>query len=256
LTVPDFTSDNLAVDTRERLAAAVENSLHWYDALCEAHGVPGERHPAYWINRGTVPPYMSNFVTLRDGTHAEAQLAAIQSLNESGAGCGVKDAFQCLNLTALGFRVLFHATWIYRAASNPASKDRGPLVWRVARTLADLEAWERTWRGTAANEDAREHAAIFRPRLLHNPDFRFLLGELGGNAIATAALNRSGNAVGLSNVFSETEEAARLFPGCVAVARSLFPGLPLVGYERDESLIAAKAAGFEAIHGLTVWVSP
>jgi hypothetical protein len=246
--------DNQAVDTRERLAAAVGNSLHWYDALCEAHGVPGEHHPAYWINRGTVPPYMSNFITLRDCAHAEAQLAAIRSLIKSGAGCGVKDAFQCLNLTALGFQVLFHATWIFLAANSPAPKDDDDLVWWVARTPADLETWERTWRGTAANADAREHAAIFRPSLLHNPDFRFLVGELGGKAVATAALNRSGNAVGLSNVFSETEEAARLFPGCVPVARSIFPGLPLVGYERDASLIAATAAGFEAVHGLTVWV--
>jgi hypothetical protein len=245
---------NQAVDTRERLAAAVENNLHWYDALCEAHGVPGERHDAYWINRGTVPPYMSNFITLRDGAHAEEQLAAIRSLVEAGAGCGVKDAFHCLNLSALGLQVLFHATWIFRAANSPAPKDDGDLVWRVARTRADLEGWERTWRGTAANADAREHATIFRPSLLDNPDFRFLVGEVDGKAVATAALNRSGNAVGLSNVFSDAEEATRLFPGCVRVAHSIFPGLPLVGYERDASLVAATAAGFEAVHGLTVWI--
>jgi hypothetical protein len=242
------------VDTQERLAAAVSNSLHWYDALCVAHGVPGEYQPAYWINRGTMPPYMSNFVTLRDGAHAETQLAGIRSLIESGAGCGVKDAFGCLDLTALGFQVLFRSTWIFREANIPTPEDDSDLAWRVVRTPADLEAWERTWRGTAANADAREHAAIFRPSLLQNPDFRFLVGERRGHAIATAALNRSGNAVGLSNVFSETEAAARLFPGCVALARSIFPGLPLVGYERDESLTAATAAGFEAVHGLTIWV--
>jgi hypothetical protein len=72
--------------------------------------------------------------------------------------------------------------------------------------------------------------------------------------VATAALNRSSNAVGLSNVFSQTEGAERLFSGCVAAARSIFPGLPLVGYERDADLLAATAVGFEAVHGLTVWV--
>ena len=229
--------------------------MHWYDALCEAHAVPGEHHPAYWINWGSMPPYMSSFVTLRDAADAEAQLAAIRSLIESGAGCGVKDAFQCLDLTALGFQVLFHSTWIFRPASTPAPEDDDNIVWWVARTPGDLEGWERTWRGTAApNADAREHAASFRPSLLHNPDFRFLVAERDGKAVATAALNRSGNAVGLSNVFGETEEAARLFPGCVRVARSIFPGLPLVGYERDAHLIAAMAAGFEAVQGLTVWV--
>ena len=55
-------------------------------------------------------------------------------------------------------------------------------------------------------------------------------------------------------MFSATEEPVQLFPGCVRVAGSIFPGLPLVGYQRDAHLIAAMAAGFEAVHGLTVWV--
>jgi hypothetical protein len=169
-----------------------------------------------------------------------------------GAGCGVKDAFGCLDLTALGFQILFRSTWIFREA-NIHAEDNSDPAWRVVRTPADLEAWERAWRGMAGHADARKHATIFRPTLLRNPDFRFLVGELRGRATATAALNRSGNAVGLSNVFSETEPAARLFPGCVALASSIFPGLPLVGYQREASLIAATAAGFEAVHGLTIW---
>jgi hypothetical protein len=241
-----------AGEARQRLVAALDNNVHWYDALCGAHAVPGEHHPAYWINRGTVPPYMSNFITLRDAADAEVQLAALRTLIESGVGYGVKDAFQCLDLRPLGLQVLFHATWIFRPASSPPPADDHGLVWRVAQTTADLETWERTWRGT--NADARGHAAIFRPSLLHNPDFRFLVCERADKAVATAALNRSGSAVGLSNVFSATEEAARLFPGCVRLACSLFPGLPLVGYQRGADLIAATAAGFEAVHGLTVWV--
>ncbi len=242
------------MDSDERHAAALRNNVHWYDAICESHGVPGERHPAYWINPRKLPPYLSNLITLRDGAHAEAQLAAIRSLSESGAGCGVKDAFQCLDLVPLGFRVLFHATWLFHPAGKPDPRDDSEIQWSVAQTPAELEAWERTWRGTAANAEAREHAAIFRPQLLENPDFRFLTGMRGDAAVATAALNCSGDAVGLSNVFSETEDDAQLFPGCVRVARSLYPELPLVGYERDASLVAATAAGLEAVHGLTVWV--
>src|SRR5450432_1575600 len=76
LTAADCRSDTRTVDTQERLAAAVKNILHWYDALCMAHGVPGEYQPAYWINRGTMHPYMSNFVTLRDGAHASLSACA------------------------------------------------------------------------------------------------------------------------------------------------------------------------------------
>jgi len=52
-----------AMDAREKLIWAIENSVHWYDALCEAHALPGEHHPAFWINRSTLPPYMSNVIT-------------------------------------------------------------------------------------------------------------------------------------------------------------------------------------------------
>jgi hypothetical protein len=240
--------------SRTKLAWAIENSLHWYDALCEAHGVPGERQPAFWINRHTMPPYMSNLVTLSDISDAQVQIAAIRSLSDGGTACGVKDSFQCLNLDALGFQALFHATWMFRSASSPPPEQDGDLLWRVVRTATELRAWESTWRGAPDNAEAHERPEIFRPSLLRNPDFRFLLGERDGEPVATAALNRSSHAVGLSNVFGATEEPARLFPGCVRVARAIFPDLPLVGYERGAHLVAATATGFESVHGLTVWV--
>lgn len=245
---------SMDADAKTKLAWAIENSVHWYDAMCEAHAVPGEYQPAFWINRGAMPPFMSNLVTLRDATDADAQVAAIRSLLEGGRGCGVKDSFQCLSLEQLGLQVLFHATWIFRPASSPVPEDDQDLLWRVARSPAELQAWERTWRGVADNADAREHADVFRASLLQNPDFRFLLGERSGQAVATAALNRSGHAVGLSNVFGGAEDPVRLFRGCVRAACALFPDLPLVGYERDADLVAAVAAGFEEVHGLTVWV--
>jgi len=159
-----------------------------------------------------------------------------------------------LRLGELGLQVLFHATWIFRLANSLTPKADSDLSWRVVSSPAELRAWEQTWRGVEGNAEARERAEVFRPSLLRNPDFRFLLGERGGEGVATAMLNRSSHAVGLSNVFSATEERVQLFPACVRVAGSIFPGLPLVGYARDAHLIAATAAGFEAVHGLTVWV--
>jgi hypothetical protein len=242
------------MELTEKLAWSIEANVHWYDGMCEAHAIPGEHHDDYWINRRTMPPYMANLITLRGGTRAAAQVAAIRSLIDTNASYGVKDSFQCLSLSELGLRVLFHATWIFRPEGNQEPKDDGALEWRVVRTPLELQDWERTWRGVGDNAEARQRQPVFPPSLLHRSDFRFLLGERGGKAVATAALNRSAHAVGLSNVFSATESPDQLFPGCVRLARSLFPDLPLVGYERDAHLVAARAAGFETVHGLTVWV--
>jgi hypothetical protein len=245
-------------ENADRVHQALHNNLHWYEVLCRVHGVPGERHPAYWVNHGTVPPYMSNLVTLEDERPATAQLRAIRGLilDDGKRSFSVKDAFHSLDLTSLGFGVLFDARWIHRAPSAAPPRDRRErLTWSVVQTAAELAEWERTWRGTAANQDARGHDPIFVPALLAEGGLQFLLGRQDGTSVATAALNRSGDVLGLSNVFSDVPGAGPLFPGCVRLAHSLYPDLPLVGYERDAAALAdAEASGFEGVGELTVWV--
>ena len=245
----------VCVSDQGRLDRAVQNNAHWYDALCRTHGIPGERHPGYWISRGTMLPYMSNLITLAGAAHAEAQWAAIRSMIEVDGKLhfSVKDAFQCLDLGSLGFEVLFQATWIYLAARPRLPDDVGALKWSIVRSPAELAEWERTWRGTKASADARGHAPIFLPSLLRDPDLHFLLGKRGNTSLATAALNRSGDSVGISNVFSDAESVGPLFPGAVRLATQLHPTLPIVGYEREAGLIDAERAGFELLQGLTVW---
>lgn len=244
------------MDRHERITRAAQNNVDWCDALCALHGAAGERRATHWIQRGAVPPYMSNLVTVAGAAHAGEQLAAIESLIMADpTRCfSVKDAFQCLELGHLGFRVLFHAQWVFLAPSS-ASPDPDPdgCEWSPARSDAELESWERTWRGTSNNADARSYPRIFLPRLLERPDFHFLIARRGGVAVATAALNRSADVVGISNVFSESEPPLALYAGGIRAARSLYPELPILGYERDAGLAAALAAGFEAVHGLTVW---
>lgn len=52
------------------------NNALWCDAVCRAHDIPGEFHPALWRNRHTVPPFYSNAVTLRLDAETE-QMALI-----------------------------------------------------------------------------------------------------------------------------------------------------------------------------------
>src|SRR6185295_9665119 len=94
---------------------------------------------------------------------------------------------------------------------------------------------------------------IFGPGLLKEPELHFLAGRCGGAVVASAALNRTGDVVGLSNVSSGASGVGPLFPGCVRLAHQLYPGLAIVGYERGAELAAAEQAGFRRLRDLTVW---
>lgn len=240
----------------QRVAQAIENNVRWCDLMCRLHTTAGERHAAYWIQRGSVPPYMSKLITTSDVAAAAEQRAAIRVLIEAdpSATFSVKDAHACLDLADLGFEVLFRATWIWREPGSPmpvGADER--LEWSLVNDLDMLEIWERTWRGTKANADAREQPCVFPPTLLEEAEVRLLLGHSNGVPAATAALNRSGAVVGLSNVFSDAAHIGPLFPGCVRKASELYPDLAIVGYERGAGLGAATAAGFEPMSELVVW---
>ena len=68
--------------------------------------------------------------------------------------------------------------------------------------------------------------------------------------LETVDLCHTGDVVGLTNV--ATDDWLQL----VADIEARCPGEILVGYERGDALIAALAAGFDAIGPLRVWVMP
>ena len=245
-----------SMDIEAKVIQAVQNNSQWCDAICRSHGVPGEFHEAYWINHGEVPPYTSKLIALAGSAHAATQLAAVQSLiiSEPESFFSVKDAFQCLDLAPLGFGVLFDAMWIYWTPGSAFHVDPAErLEWSVVEDSVALGDWERAWRGSPANATVAGSPSVFLPTLLQEPRLHFLAGKRDDITVASAALNRTGDVVGLSNVFSGIAGVGPLFPGCARLAQELYPGIPIVGYERGDDLVAAENAGFARVHGLTVW---
>lgn len=240
---------------QSRIAEAVRNNARWCDTMCRVHGAPGEFHDAYWIHPDEVPPYTSKLITL-DPERAPDQMGAIQSLIEAdpSSAFSVKDAFQCLDLAPLGFEVLFHATWIvWTPGTELPSGNDYPLEWSVVADVDGLAKWELAWRASSAHAALNRSARVFPPSLLRNPAIHFLSGKRDGVTVATAALNRTGDVVGLSNVTGGGGDVGSAFPECVRLAQGLYPFAPIVGYERGDGLVAAEQAGFEGIHPLTVW---
>jgi hypothetical protein len=116
-----------------------------------------------------------------------------------------------------------------------------------------LANWELSWAGNSRNTEARSAASQFPSSLLIEPEHAFIVGLEGREIVAGGIANRTGNVVGLSNVFVNSGDTIAAWAGLVTAIAQAFPDFPLVGYERGAALDAALACGFMAIGPLRVW---
>ncbi len=237
-----------------RAAQAVHNNAVWCDTVCRAHARPGEFRRGMWLNRYETPPFYPNAVTLSGPDDSATQLEHVRELLEAGihGEWAVKDSFSALDLASLGFRLLFKATWLYRKASLPLSEGEDSEVRTIRiRTTNDLAQWERAWSGEP--DLAQDEGRIFLPALLSDEDVAFIAVFEGESLVAGAIGNRTGDVVGVSNLFLPARDGERLRAYCVAGVMDAFPSLPLVGYDAGEDAVAMRGLGFEDVGPLRIW---
>ncbi len=243
--------------TPSRIEQAARNNAIWCDTVCRAHGTPGEFYDALWINRYPVPRFYSNAVSLSGQRDSAMQLTRIQALIDSGlpGSWSVKDSFCTLDLTELGFQVLFKATWLWRAtaATKPHGANTGTR-WTWVRSAPELAQWETAWSSEPANTSVALLPRVFVPALLADQNLAFIAAYQDAAIVAGAIANRTDDVVGLSNAFASVANSDLFWAECVAAVQVRFPGLPLVGYQRGPGLAVAQAVGFERLHDLTVWI--
>lgn len=225
------------------IAVAARNNAAWCDALCRTHAIVGRFTTEAWTSPTRTPPFYPDAVTLDPSAISDRILGRIDTAT---AGASVKDSFACLDLTMHGFEIAHEAMWIHRPAEAP-STDGPTTTWARVRTVGELAAWATAWDGTGAPD------GLFRPELLEVPEIRVLAAWSGDRATAGAIVNRTGDVVGISNLFASDGEGA--WRGCLATVARAFPGRSLVGYEAGEELEIARRAGFRAIGPLRVWAA-
>ena len=84
-----------------------------------------------------------------------------------------------------------------------------------------------------------------RRRVVRSPD-----GEVGAGAVAS----RSDQVVGVSNVFARDGGPDAAWPVVLDAVHTLFPVLPVVGYEHGDDLAVALRHGFEPVGPLRIWL--
>jgi hypothetical protein len=237
----------------DRNIGAARNNAEWCDAVCRAHGNPGEFHDDIWLSRHPVPRFYPNAGTLAEPS--PRQLALIDELIAARlpSGCAVKDSFSMLDLEPRGFRILFDAEWIYLPVSRmkDIGSTRASARWEIVRDDLALAEWESAWSRSAG--DASKDR-IFLPPLLENKDVAVVAGFRDGDIVAGAIANRSDGVVGWSNFFAPATEIFDHATASLATIARLFQGLPIVGYEHGDDLRNAHSIGFESIGPLRVWI--
>jgi hypothetical protein len=240
--------------TDSRVEIAAFNNAAWCDAVCDALSSPGEFLEDVWVNRHPAPPFYPNVVTLTSGARSAAQVAQIQALLDGGlrGQWAVKDSFAALDLVPLGFQVAFDAAWLWRRPGQPGwlpeeDEEITGVRWRVIQSPDELRRWEAAWGGTP------EGAPVFHPDLMEQPGIAFIAAYQGQEIVAGVVASRTEDVVGISNIFVPADRAESFWRGCVRAVEALFPGLPMVDYERGPDLEQALHLGFENIGALRVW---
>ncbi|MDT9690761.1 hypothetical protein Q5762_20920 [Streptomyces sp. P9(2023)] len=231
------------------ITEAVLNNAVWCEAMCRAHGSPGAFGPRAWTNARRTPLYYPDAVTLTADASVRDVLEGVDGIDRSSPGASVKDSFARLDLSAEGFQPLFEARWIHRPAGLPAPATPDGERWRVIDTPAELGDWARAWSGGDPDE-----AALFRTELLADPATTVVAGYgTDGRIVGGAVLSESGRVTGVSNVFTaDGSDPATTWAGCLGLVRD---GRAVVGYESGDDLPPARAAGFEELGALRVWLA-
>ncbi|WP_223279342.1 hypothetical protein [Streptomyces sp. SDr-06] len=223
-----------------RVREAARNNAAWCAALCRAHGIVGESGPYAWTSPRRTPPYYPDAVTL---TPEASPGDIVGRIDLTAPGASVKDSFAALDLADDGFEVLFEARWIHRTAPRATGE-----VWQRVRTEGELARWEGAW-------SQGKSEGLFPRGLLAEPGHTFLAArDARGEVVAGAVASRSGDVVGISNLYAVDGDQDAAWAGCLATAAHLWPGLPVVGYESGEDLDAALRAGFTPAGPLRVWL--
>jgi hypothetical protein len=229
--------------SRPAVAAAARNNAEWCNTVCHVNGCAGRFAGDGWTTARRAPPYYPDAVTLAPSAIGDAILERV----DTRAGCSVKDSFTTLDLSSHGFRVLFGAEWIGRAADRAAGARTAP-PWRTVEDAFELAEWEAAW------ADSPESSSPFRPALLDQTNVAVLAGHRRGAVVSGAILNRTANLIGCSNLFALDGDLDAAWEAAVIAATNWFPGAALVGYESGAALAAARRCGFESLCPLRVWI--
>jgi hypothetical protein len=212
-----------------RLDEAVENNVAWCARVSGSHDVLGQYGDGWWVTLSPAPAHYPDAIALS----ADSSVDSLPRMVRERPHAAVKDSFALLDLP--GFAAVIEGSWI---GCDPPQSGNDP-AWVVVRTTGQLEAW------VSAHGDAPSISS----ELLADLDVRVLAALVDHRPVAGCVAYRTGDVVGVSNVFLGESQG---WPAVMGAVATCFPDLPLVGWESGGLRSAAVAAGFDDLGPLRV----
>ncbi len=207
---------------------AVANNVAWCARVCRTHDVLSQVGEGWWVTLGPAPAHYPDAISLASDSVA----ATLPRMISERPWAAVKDSYGAVDL--VGFTPTIQGSWV----GGEPPPDTEP-AWLVVRTADQFEAW------CGAHGDALS----IRTNLLADLDVRVLAAIVEDRPVAGAIAYRTGEVVGVSNVFTGAGHGWASLLGAVA---GCFPDLPVVGWEVGDALDQAVAAGLDLLGPMRV----
>ena len=227
---------DLAKRADPRAERAARNNADWYQAMFEAHGLGFERTDVAFRALDRTPAYHSALTI--QSSEAGADIEGLVESMSTRDGFTVKDSFRALDLERLSLVPFIEASWIHRERPGAKAVDG----WQRVTDDTELRRWEEAW-----SEGSPVAVEQFPPAILRRRDVALFGRTVDGRYDAGAIANLSADCVGLSNVFG-----AGALEAAADLCADFGDGLPVVGYERGDSLREALSIGFDDVGRLRV----
>jgi len=118
---------------------AVLNNIDWCHIVCVTHGIVGISKANIWGLHSKAPTFYPEVIT----SNKYATIEEVKYFIENGKVASIKDSYANLDLTPLGFDILFEAEWIFH------------------ESVSDFELIQTNWRIVTAEEDFKKWIVIF-----------------------------------------------------------------------------------------------
>lgn len=115
--------------------------------------------------------------------------------------------------------------------------------WRIVQTEKDFTKWIM----------ASGLVEVIKPELIKDPHIKLFLYE-DSEVLSGFICKQSSDVVGVSNVFTNGNDIKEVWSVIPLLVASVFPNVPIVGYEHDEDLKMARLTGWKSLGSLYIWI--